>query len=103
MSNNFAFQPVNRHIHISPEEEENQTISGVLLPEDYNPDRQKYVTAKVISISPDCSSVVKEALSNGSKIVVDKSMTEEITLSGQKFHVILENYIIGSLRENNEN
>ena len=104
MSNNKpSFHPINRHIQIEPHDEDQKTLSGVLLPEDYSPDKQKYITATVLAISSDCSSPVKQALSGGSKIIIDRSMAEEIVLSGNTYHIILENYIVGSLREKNEN
>jgi len=36
-------------------------------------------------------------LSEKSKVVIDKSMMEEINVDGSKYNVILDNYIIGIL------
>ena len=47
-------KPVNRHLLIVPHTQKNETNTGVLLPEDYNPEQDQYIEASVIQIADDC-------------------------------------------------
>tara|TARA_B100000214_G_scaffold88339_1_gene60769 strand:+ start:12378 stop:12698 length:321 start_codon:yes stop_codon:yes gene_type:complete len=94
------FKPVNRHIHIVPHTEEPKQESGVLLPENYNPEQTKYVTANVIAVAADCNSQIQKSFRAGLgslKIIVDRSMIELVETKNKKLHVILENYVVGLL------
>ena len=102
-----VFKPVNRHMlvipHIKKQEEDH---SGVLLPDDYKPQEERYVTATVLDIAPDCATHFRN-LRRGSwtenkKIVIDRTMLEEIKHKDKKYYVILENYVVGVLKETRE-
>jgi len=88
------FKPVNRYLHIDIEEkQDNQTDTGILLPDNFKPNEQRYVCAKVVSISDDVK--FRDDIKQGSRIVVDKTMVEEINFIDKSINVVLENYILG--------
>ena len=92
------FNPVNRHVQIivqasAPPE----TQSGILLPESFKPDDERYIIAQVTAAADDVK--FKTSIPPGTQVVVDKSMIEEIKFLGKSINVILENYIIGILEQ----
>ena len=98
-------KPVNRHLLIIPHVQKNETNSGVLLPEDYNPEENQYVEATVIDIAPDCDKQfrhLKYDTIDNSKIVVDRSMVQEVKLKDKTHYMILENYVVGVYRRPDE-
>ena len=95
-----TLKPINRHLVIVPHHKERETPSGVLLPDDLKPEESKYIEATVVSTSKDCISSLKSATS--SKIVVDRSMIEEVQVLDKTFYVILENYVVGLLKDMSE-
>ena len=88
----------NRHVlvEILDEQEEEQS-KGFLLPDDYTKPKSPYALGKVITYADDCNLY----LSTGDIIVFQRSMVQEIEIKCQKNYLILENYIFGSV--NNEN
>ena len=106
MSDILRLKPVNRHLAIVPHIEKNETNSGVVLPEDYQPEQDRYIEATVIDVAEDCDKQFK-ALRYGEvldqkKIIVDRSMIQEITLKERSHFLILENYVVGIYRRVNE-
>ena len=102
-----TLKPVNRHIVVVPHTSQNETESGVLLPEDFVRDENedRYITATVVSVARDCSQAFQKLNSRvgeQKQIVVDRSMIEDVTLGDKTYHIILENYVIGILRGLNE-
>ena len=97
----LSLKPLNRHLVIVPHfKKENKTDHGVLLPEDYKPEQERWVAATVVDVAPDCSANVrnlKPGYSEATEILVDRSMINEITHKGKSFYVILENYVTGIL------
>ena len=95
-------KPVNRHILIVPHNNKNETDSGVVLPEDYEQDLPLYVEATVIDVAEDCNKVFKQmrfgTISEEKKIVVDRSMIQEVSVNEKTHHLILENYVVGIYR-----
>lgn len=88
------FKPLNRHIQIEfGNEDSNQTELGILLPEDFKPTEERYTPATVVSASDDVKFL--NSLEKGTKIIIDKSMVEEIKFDNKSINVILENYILG--------
>lgn len=94
-----SLQPVNRHLVIEPLFSERKTKSGVYLPEDFVAQSDKHITAKVLSVSKDCSTNLKELISESTarEVVVDTSMIEKVSFHGEECYTILENYIVGVL------
>ena len=91
------FKPVNRYIEIKLPKPKPQTTSSLVLPEDYKPTEDRYVTVEVIAYASDIR--FKDQLvmcgGQGASLVVDKSMIEEITINNSKINVVLDNYVVG--------
>ena len=99
-------KPVNRHLLIVPHIQKNETNSGVLLPEDFNPDQDQYIEASVIDIAVDCDKQFRHLRFgniDNNKIVVDRTMIQEVTLRDKTHYMILENYVVGVYRRPDEN
>ena len=97
----LSLKPLNRHLVIVPHfKKENKTDHGVLLPEDYKPEQERWLSATVVDTAPDCSDNIRQlrpGFSEATTILVDRSMIEEVTHKGKSFYVILENYVMGIL------
>jgi co-chaperonin GroES (HSP10) len=92
------FKPVNRYLSIQlPNTLQPSTESGIMLPADFKPKEERYVTATVLEWAADVR--FKDELETGTKIIVDKSMVEEINTKNKTINVILDNYIIGIVTE----
>ena len=96
------FQPQNRYLLVKTQTQEDAENTGVLLPEGYVSPKDKYVLATVLASANDCKreSVRNETLyKNGSKIVIDSSMVETVSMAGERYEIVLENYVVGMLLE----
>lgn len=92
------FKPVNRYIQVKISDPEPvKTETGILLPNDYEPKEERYVQASTLAWSPDVR--FADDLQLDSKIIIDKSMVEEINSNGLKMHLILDNYVLGLIKE----
>ena len=94
----MKLHPFNRHILIIPEHverEKKKEQSAILLPDDYSKVEGKYCAATVLAWAEDCRFNLEE----NSRIIIDRSMIEEIEYGGEKYHLILDNYIIGTIKE----
>ena len=88
--------PVNRYIVIEIIEPASPEIeSGIVLPADFKPTEERYISAKVIGWAHDVR--FASDLSAGATILIDRSMAEKIKLAGEDIHIILDNYVIGIL------
>ena len=88
------FEPLNRYIQIELEQpSQNETASGVLLPEDFKPTEKRHATASVVSWSDEVR--FAEKLSVGMNIVIDKSMIENVECDNSTLLLILDNYVLG--------
>ena len=99
-------KPVNRHLLVVPhlQQEDNKTETGVLLPESFQQENEEtYIEATVVDVAEDCSSQFRhlkyENINHNNKVIIDKTMLETISLKDRKFHLILENYVVGVYRE----
>jgi co-chaperonin GroES (HSP10) len=91
--------PRNRHLSILPEyiERQNkQRDSTILLPEDYSKVESRYCAASVVNVSSDCNLDVLA----GDRILVDRSMIEEVEYDGETNYLILANYVIAEIGDN---
>jgi len=88
-----VFKPVNRHVLIKNRvaKIENEGPMGILLPDDFKPTEERYICIDVLDWADD----VRFKLVNGSKVVVDGSMIEEITVNNSTYSIIQDNYIVG--------
>lgn len=101
MSRIESFKPTNRHLLILPHVSKNETNSGVLLPEDYKPEEQRYIQATVIDVAPDCDKQFRHLRygnMGSNKIVIDRSMVQEVCLKDKTHYLILQNYVVGLFR-----
>ena len=107
MSNVVRLKPVNRHLLIVPHVKNNETNSGVVLPDDYKPEQDQYIEATVIDIAEDCSKQFNAlrfgVIGDEKKIIIDRSMVQEVNLKDKTYYLILENYVVGVYRRANEN
>ena len=88
--------PVNRYIIIEIIEPPTPEIaSGIVLPEDFKPTEERYISAKVIGWAQDVR--FAQELNAGGTLLIDRSMAEKIKLAGEDIHIILDNYVIGIL------
>jgi co-chaperonin GroES (HSP10) len=99
-------KPVNRHLLIVPHVQKNETSSGVLLPEDFKPEENRYIEASVIDIADDCDKQFRHlryTSIDNNKIVIDRTMIEEVNIKDKTHFMILENYVVGVYRRPDEN
>jgi co-chaperonin GroES (HSP10) len=99
-------KPVNRHLLIVPHVQKNETSSGVLLPEDFKPEENRYIEASVIDIADDCDKQFRHlryTSIDNNKIVIDRTMIEEVNIKDKTNFMILENYVVGVYRRPDEN
>ena len=90
------FKPVNRHVQITlPEPETMNEETTILLPSDFKPKEERHTIATVISWADDVR--FAEILKEGTEIVIDNSMVEEIMVKQGHLSVIQDNYIIAIL------
>jgi len=88
------FKPVNRHILIeveSPPTADQESL--IVLPDDYKAPEEVHTTVVALRCAPDVRFEVPE----GTHMVVDRTMIEEITVGGTSYNVILDNYVVGLL------
>ena len=94
--------PSNRHITIVPHFKKKEDESGFIMPADYKRDEPKYIRATVLDTAPDCKKqflkLQKGLFPETRDILVDSSMIEEIVVNDKKYHLILENYVVGILK-----
>ena len=86
------FKPVNRYIlieHLRPDAEKEESL--IVLPEDYKPQQERFITVAVVGSSED----VRFDVPTAAKLVVDRTMIEEISIGGTIYNVILDNYVVG--------
>ena len=102
-----TLRPANRHLVVVPHIKKNETNGGVLLPEGYKQEEDRYICATVVSVSPDCSEHIRRvhfgSSTAGSLIIIDRNMLEEVRYENKIFNLILENYVIGFIRGLDEN
>jgi co-chaperonin GroES (HSP10) len=98
-------KPANRHLLIVPHVQKNETNTGVLLPDDYEQEEARYIEASVVDVADDCDKQFKHLrLGNleNNKVVIDRTMVEEVKLKDKTHFLILENYVVGVYRRANE-
>ena len=105
VSRMYRLKPANRHLLVVPHVQQNETNTGVLLPDDYKPEEGRYIEATVIDIADDCDSQFRQlkfGTLEGNKIVIDRTMLEEVRLKEKTHFLILENYVVGLYRRADE-
>jgi len=98
----MIFNPKNRYLLVQTQKQEDIENSGVLLPEGYVIPKDKYVMATVLACADDCKRdgiYQKLIYQRGSKVVVDGSMVESVSVAGEEHEIVLENYVVGMFVE----
>ena len=101
-----VLKPVNRHLTIVPHIKKNETQAGVLLPDDFKHEEDRYITATVLDVASDCAAAFQKMRGHSADskvVVVERSMIEEVAVGEKSYFTVLENYIVGILRGANEN
>ncbi len=96
-----VLKPVNRHLTIVPHPQKSSKDTGVLLPDDFQVEEDRYMIATVLDIAADCSPTMRDLRGHGSRnktIVVQRSMVEEVVVKGKSYYTVLENYVVGIMR-----
>ena len=85
------FRPVNRYILVSMPTEQKQEESLVILPDDYKPAESKFIEVIAEAAAQD----VRFNLTKSDRMLIDRSMIEEISIGDTIYNVILDNYVVG--------
>ncbi len=86
------FKPVNRHILIDIKKTTGEAqVPIIVLPDDYSPEESRFVEVTAIASAEDARIKVQE----GEKLIVDRSMIDEISIGPTIYNVILDNYVVG--------
>jgi len=88
--------PRNRYLSVMPvekQEESEQERAGILLPDGYQKKESPVVEVRVKDVAPSCSIRVTK----GDRILIERSMLQEVEVEGSSFYLILENYVYGVL------
>ena len=89
------FTPVNRHILVRPcTQEQRQDEVSILLPDDYKPSESQFATVEVVAWANN----VSLPLCAGDTAVVDRSMVQEVECCGETHQLVLENYVLGIVK-----
>ena len=89
------FVPLNRHILVKREEnEEPVNDRSFVLPDDYAKPKEPYEVVEVLAAASDCKMIVNV----GDKIVVERSMVNPIAVDGSEYYLVLENYVYGAMK-----
>jgi len=92
------FSPRNRHLYIEILNQEKKGEPQILLPDDYTPVKEIYVSARLIDWAPDCSGTYLE----DDIIIVRQNMVEEIKIGVATLCIVLENHVMGVLEAEGE-
>ena len=87
------FTPVNRYVLIDVPRQETADDSPIVLPDDYKPQEERFVEVDALKAAQDVRFHIQEE----TKLIVDRSMIEEISIGGTIYNVILDNYIVGMI------
>ena len=89
------FNPVNRYILIELATTPNPADSSlIVLPEDYKPPEERFITVAAVKAATD----VRFNVPVPSRLIVDRSMIEEISIGGTNYNIILDNYVVGIIQ-----
>lgn len=86
--------PVNRYVVVEHIESESVQDQLIVLPDDYVAPSEKFIEVVSIRSAED----VRFDISHPARLVVDRSMIEEISVGGTIYNVILDNYILGIMQ-----
>ena len=91
----MQLKPMNRHLLIQRVEDNTDAAEsphGILLPEEYKPKQERYVSVRLLDFASDCNSIGE--LIRGENYIIDSSMIESIAYQGNMHTLVLENYVV---------
>lgn len=92
-----TLKPWNRRVllDIIPNEPDDHSASGILVPDDYKPKRNDHVLARVLATAEDASQLL-----TGKRVIVQPNGLEEfLDADGEAHTVALENYIVAVMED----
>ena len=95
----MQFKPMNRHLLIESldeQEEVEENDLGIVLPETYKRQQEQYIPVRLLGFANDCNSLGD--LVENSIFLVEASMINELKFKDNTYQVILENYVLGKIR-----
>ena len=98
----MKINPQKRYLLVKTQKQEDTDNTGVLLPEGYVIPKDKYVVATVLASAADCKrdGIYNKLLyQQGTKVVIDASMVESVSVAGDEHEIVLENYVVGMFVE----
>ena len=87
-------EPHNRHLLVLPLDDEEEK-RGFVLPDDYKAPKSQHAICDVLGKATDC----KVSVDIGDRIVVERTMLQEIKAMGETNYLVLENYVYGRLKD----
>ena len=88
------FEPTNRHILVNPiEEDQEETNSMIMLPDDYKKQESPYWACSVLAIASDSKLV--DSIRQYDTIVIERRMLQKIEMKGKEIYLVLDNYVMG--------
>ena len=92
------FEPTNRHILVNPiEEEQEESNSLIMLPDDYKKQESPYLACSVLAIANDSKLV--DSIRQYDTIVIERRMLQKIAMNGTEIYLVLDNYVMGRFLE----
>ena len=94
----MKFEPTNRHILVNPiEEEQEESNSLIMLPDDYKKQESPYLACSVLAIASDSKLV--DSIRQYDTIVIERRMLQKIVMNGTEIYLVLDNYVMGRFLE----
>ena len=87
-------EPHNRHLLVHPIDDKEEK-KGFILPDNYKAPMSQHVICDVLGKADDC----KVTVNIGDRIVVERTMLQEIKAAGETNYLVLENYVYGRLQD----
>ena len=94
----MKFEPTNRHILVNPiEEEQEESNSLIMLPDDYKKQESPYLACSVLAIASDSKLV--DSIRQYDTIIIERRMLQKIVMNGTEIYLVLDNYVMGRFLE----
>jgi len=94
----MKFQPCNRYILIDRDNQPVESETLIELPEGYERPKSTHELVRIKAVS--CGT--KPPLAQGDQVVVLSHMIEEVDFGEGKVYLVLENHIVGIVKEETE-
>ena len=94
----IKFIPQNRHLLVEKKQltdADEAEDSMVLLPTGYTPPQEDYMVVVLVASASDCTF----KSSAGASLVVEGSMVRDISVNGETYSIVQENYVLGRFGE----